>query len=215
MTTEASNSQSSTPAIRSELEAMKIVGEALDNLSDPSARARVLAWVASRFGLPNTTEFKQQTMIREAPAQVTGGEIPGIARLSANGELELTVRDVKARSTLDAAIRLAHIVIYATERLKGDAGVSSKKVLVPILKDWRAYDGNTRTALARHKGIQRDGDTLSLDAIAKKEAEKYIAQVLDDSLSGAWNPNAKRSKRAAGNRPAPLGEEARSSHGSL
>jgi len=201
MTIEGSDPKNPGPGVQTEVEVMKVIGEALDGLSDLEARSRVLAWAASRFGSALPT---RQLVLSGAGEHLTGfgiasrdKEIPGVARLSENGTLEVTVRDLKAKSTLDAAIRLGLIAIRANEILTGSASLSSRKALVPILKDWRAYDGNTRPALARHKGILRNGDNLSLDAIAKKEAEKYIAEVLDDSISGNWNPDARRAKRAA------------------
>lgn len=187
-------------AIRSELEAMRIVGEALNNLSDADARARVVAWAASHFGIVHTPPAPRH----QRSASNSGGssaeetkdrELPGIARMTEKG-FELTVRDLKARSTIDAAIRLAHIVTYANEKLTGEKTVSSRKVLLPILKEWRAYDGNTRPALANHKGIHRNGDNLSLDAISRNDAETYITEVLDDSVHGTWNPKGRPARRA-------------------
>ncbi len=195
------SSEKSAPAIHSELEVMRVVGEAIENLDDPEARARVLSWLGSRFSMPHLglrrKELEHPTDFGKPAAVVTLGEMPGIARLTASGELEVIVRDLKARSTVDAAIRLAHVVIYANEKLKGERTVSSRAVLSPILKEWRAYDGNTRPALARHRGIHRDGDALSLDTIAKKEAEKYIDEILDDTIQGTWNPNRRPTKKRA------------------
>jgi hypothetical protein len=181
-----------------ELNAMRIVGEAIEGVTDPDARARVLSWVASRFGIPHPGPSRKELSAvsggRSAPVS-TDDEIPGIARATANGGIEITVRDLKAKSTTDAAIRLAHIVIYASEKLREERAVSSRKVLLPILKEWRAYDGNTRLALARHKGIHRDGDLISLDAIAKKDAEKYVSEVLDEATQGTWNPNGRSARK--------------------
>ena len=200
------STEKSPSPIYSELEAMKIVGEALENLPDPAARVRVLSWLGSRFGVRHFDWIgNDRSTLSDVKTHVDvmQEELPGIARVTANGSLEITVRDLKARSTIDAALRLAHIVIYANEKLKGERAVSSRKILTPILKEWRTYDGNTRPALARHKGIHRDGDLLSLDAIAKKEAEKYIAEVLDESVQGTWNPNRRpnRKRPVKGNVP--------------
>jgi hypothetical protein len=194
------SSEHVTPAVEPELEAMKTAGKAIEALPDSDARGRVLAWLASRFGV---TGFEaRRADLRPAgtvgrPSEPVGGEIPGIARLTTDGNLEITVRDLKAKNTIDAAIRLAHVVIYASEKLNGEAAVSSRRVLTPILKEFRAYDGNTRTALAGHKGIRRNGDLLSLDLIAKKEAERYVIEILDASINGTWNPSARPSRRAS------------------
>ena len=200
MDTDPNSTGTTDSAIRTELDAMRIVGEALNSLSDADARARVLAWAASHFSIVHTPPVRRQ----QRSAFNSGGgsteetedrELPGIARMTEKG-FELTVRDLKARSTTDAAIRLAHIVIYAYEKLTGEKTVSSRKVLLPILKEWRAYDGNTRPALANHKGIHRDGDNLSLDAISRNDAETYINEVLDDSVHGTWNPKGRPARRA-------------------
>jgi hypothetical protein len=183
---------------------MRKVGEALEGLGDPEARERVLFWVASKFGTLASYTGRNNTVataVGQTTPLGTSDEIPGIARATPNGGLEITVRDLKAKSTTDAAIRLAHIVIYAAEKLKGERAVSSRKVLLPILKEWRAYDGNTRLALARHKGIHRDGDSMSLDAIAKKDAEKYVADILDDAAQGTWNPNGRPTKKTSTRKP--------------
>jgi hypothetical protein len=207
MTVEPSESKHPAAPIDAEIEAMKAIGDALEALPDTEARSRVIAWAASRF----STNLSAPAMSPArnlpsysvpAPHGQRGKEIPGIARIADNGNLELTIRDLKARSTIDASIRLAHIAIFANEQLTGSTSLSSRKVLVPILKSWRCYDGNTRPALAKQKGILRTGDNLSLDAIARKDAEKYITEVLDDAAVGNWNPNAKRSKRSSASKTA-------------
>jgi hypothetical protein len=111
--------------------------------------------------------------------------MPGIARLSDSGDLHLTVRDLKARSGLDAAVRLAYVAIYAYQKLAGRA-LSSPSGLTPLLKSWRLYDGNTRARLARDKGILRNGDDLSLDAHATRDAERFVQEILDDGIEGRW-----------------------------
>jgi hypothetical protein len=114
-------------------------------------------------------------------------EIPGIARLTSNGDLKITIRDLKAKSGLDAAVRLAHVAIYAHEKLRGEP-LSSRRTLTPILKEWRLYDGNTRARLSKEKGIIRDGDALHLDAHSRRDAERLIQEILDDGVSGNWRP---------------------------
>ena len=204
------NNEKSGSTIHSEIDAMRVVAEAIENLADPEARMRVLSWLASKFGAPRYEAGKKDLRHGSgegASLPITEEELPGIARRTANGDLEVTVRDLKAKSTIDAAMRLAHIVIYANEKLKGERAVSSRKVLLPILKEWRAYDGNTRPALAHHKGIHRDGDQLSLDTIAKKDAEKYISEILDDSVTGTWNPNGRSSRKASTKKMPPRQEQ--------
>ena len=181
--------------VDAELEAMRIIGSALADL-EPAARVRVFSWIESRFEINQTQRGVTGIPRTSGSAIVEESEIPGVARLTDAGHLEITVRDLKAKSATDAAIRLAHIVLLAKEKLTGSKTTSSRKELTPILKQWRVYDGNTRAALGQHKGIHRKDDELSLDAISRQEAESYIAQVLDDSIHGPWNPVGRGRKTA-------------------
>ena len=184
----------------SEIAAIAKIDRALSAIKDKGTRDRVLNWAISKY--MTSDEGARQTHGQpnvQSPAtpvvHVGKKEIPGIARLNDSGALKLTVRDPKATSANDAAIRLAHIAIHSYNELAGDPSVSSKRVIVPILREWRAYDGNTRLALARHKGIIREGDSLSLDAHSKKDALKYMAEALDDSVQGKWSPRTTGRKR--------------------
>jgi hypothetical protein len=181
-----------------ETRALTDVVAALAPLADADARRRVLTYAWNRF-LPDGVPTAAATHAPSPPATVAASpsssasphEIPGIASLDANGDLRITVRDLKARSGLDAAVRLAHIAIFAHQRLK-DTGISSSKGLTPILKHWRLYDGNTRKRLSDEKGIVRTGDLLTLDAHARQAAEKFIADALDDTVEGRWKPRARK-----------------------
>jgi hypothetical protein len=188
-----------TSNIGPELAAMTKVSEALNSLADLKARERVISWAASAFGV--SALGPTQRVGSETPARPTGNrpadekEIAGIARVTPNGELHLTVRDLKARSANDAAIRIAHLTLLANERLNNSDSLSSKNVLVPILRRYRAYDGNTRGALAQHRGFARVGDQLSMDLHCKEEAEEFVKQILDPAVQGTWNPSAKPTKK--------------------
>jgi hypothetical protein len=134
-----------------------------------------------------------------AKAQVGKNEIPGIARLDDKGNFHFTVRDPKATAQADAVKRLTYVAIRSHLLLKKDeSGVSRKKVINPILTDWRVYDGNSRPWLANDKGILRDGDLYSLDKHATDEADQFIREILDTKLAGSWKPGAtaKRKPRA-------------------
>jgi len=188
-----------------EIAAMESVSDALSQLSDSEARRRVIGYILARFAPENPPQSSEpvaptgwgttRAAIASAPslgtADVSQGEreIPGIARLSDAGELKITIRDLKARSGLDAAVRLAHVAIYAYERLTGGQALSSSRGLTPILREWRLYDGNTRTRLAKEKGMLRDGDELRLDAHSRRDAEKYIGEILDSAVEGKWRPS--------------------------
>lgn len=185
----------------SEFEAMAKIDALLSELDDEE-RSRVLQWAytkyAGRLGLA-TTPATRGTHLPVVSSTQVGNEIPGIATLTASGEFKFTVRKIKAKNANDAAVRIAHIAILAYRQLTNEQTVSSKRVVVPILKTWRAYSGNTRYVLANHKGIIRDGDNLSLDAHSMNEAQRYLDEVLDESIDGTWTPKTiSRKKRTIG-----------------
>lgn len=187
----------------SELAAIATISAAMEKIPDREARQRVLSYVADRF-VGAAQEKRAHTLpsniarARDSAAAVTSRQfaVGGIAQLSDTGELKITIRDLKAKSALDAAIRLALVAIYAFEQLAGKR-LSSRKSLTPLLKQWRLYDGNTRARLARERGIMRDGDNLSLDEHAKLEAQKYIDDIQNPELNGTWKPYRVRRTRGA------------------
>lgn len=200
-----------------EIEALGHIDKALGELEDDDVRLRVLQWAIAKYGKgsaapavlapspapPDQSQSETAQSMGASSAASHGptgsNEIPGIAMISDSGEFKLTVRDPKAKTTNDAAVRLALVAIHSYCQLSGESGASSRRLVKPILENWRAYTGNTRNALASHQGIVRDGDSLSLDQHAKREAEEYISQILDDEVQGAWNPNsvAKRKRKRA------------------
>ena len=175
----------------SEIDALKAVDDALSKVGEVE-QVRVLRWAFEKYGgeekIPQAKGIDNQLDAVEEKIPVHSNEIAGIARLDKAGKFYLTVRDIKAKHTNDAAIRLAHIVIFAYQKLTGEESVSSKKVVMPLLRQWRSYTGNTRKALSRHKGILRNGDELSLDAHSMNDAEKFIEDALNESLIGKWKP---------------------------
>lgn len=174
---------------KNEISAIKLIDEALSNL-DENMRLRVLRWAWDKYGKYHKDSSFSKGPLKENISNVLGEgefkEIPGIAQISEDGDFKLTVRDLKAKNTNDAAIRLAHVVVFAYENLTGEKKVSSRKLIIPILRRWRAYTGNTRNALAKEKGILRYGDKVSLDAHSKRDAENFINEILDDSIKGSW-----------------------------
>ncbi len=153
----------------------------------PDAEARVGAFLSRyRRGVPGAPV----SAVAPSPLSVTEythRELPGVARLTDAGDLKITARDLKAKSGLDAAVRLAHVAIYAHERLTGQP-LSSRKGLTPLLREWRLYDGNSRARLAKERGIIRSGDALSLDAHARRDAERFVEEILSDEVAGQWRP---------------------------
>jgi len=179
-----------------ELECMRTIDETLHAVADEPMRTRIASWVAAKYlgNLGGSFSAKKEGLNSQnvgLPAGIgKSGEIPGIAKLSQSGEVQLTVRDFKAKSANDAAVRLVHVVIWAAGKLTGERSVSSKNVIVPLLKKYRCYDGNTRGSIAKDKGLVRDGDQLSLDFHAEQFAEKIVGEILDSSSEGRWKPGS-------------------------
>jgi hypothetical protein len=188
-----------------ELECMRVIDESLQSVAEEPARVRIATWVAAKYQGIAPASSSQGGVERRSVAVTnpTGTQIAGIAKLSQAGELQLTVRDFKAKSASDAAVRLAHVAIWAAGKLTGELSVSSKKVIVPLLKKYRCYDGNTRGALAKDKGLVRDGDQLSLDFHAEQFAEKVVAEILDSTVEGKWTPGVTRRRSYRVNREFP------------
>lgn len=187
-----------------EFQAMQDVDEVLLKLSDEEVRKRVVTWAYAKHvganvgpaASPANTLGGSTHSVSGGPSGAQGAtEIPGIAMIGDDAKFSLTVRDLKANTTNDAAIRIALVSIYAYCLLTGESSASSKHVVKPALDHRRAYTGNTRAALARHPGLVRNGDALSLDYHARQDAERYIAEINDDSIEGTWRPSARRGTR--------------------
>jgi hypothetical protein len=180
---------------------VKVMGElavALSKLEDkPDAQKRALKWLCERFDF----EIKNQSvnhankndkssivadLATTAPSS-TSNEMPGIACLTSDGEYRVTMRDLKAKNKLDAANRLVHVCIYSYTQMQNLPDMPSR-LLTSILKDWRVYDGNTRVLISKSKGLIRTKEGgLALDAHAKRDALKYIAEILNDEIAGKWS----------------------------
>lgn len=176
------------------------VCSALSEIEDVDAQKRIIAYAASRYGykvpLSPPKAGQEQGTVTNDVSNKREDEIPGIAQLGKEGELRITVRDIKGTSANDAARRLAYITIRAYERLTGSRAASSRKIVTPALQEYRLYTGNTRSVLSADKGIQRNGDMLSLDAHATQEADRFIADVLNPELTGSWKPSAYKVKKS-------------------
>jgi hypothetical protein len=194
------SSETLQPDADREIVAMGQISAALQALEDPAARQRVLSYVLARFAEGELISAGGKPSGGAIPAQRTelvprkveqsdssAKEIPGIGRLTEDGQFRITIRDLKAKSGLDAATRLAHVAIYTWQRLTGEP-MSSRRILTPVLKEWRLYDGNTRHKLAGDRGILRDGDNLTLDAHARADAERFMEDILNPEIQGTWRP---------------------------
>lgn len=187
-----------------ELAAIAAIAKALGDVDDADARRRVLTYILARY-MPEVSGTQASAVHAPLPGPMGRAdvavpqyppvgvgeerpkEVPGIAQLTNAGDLKITARDLKAKSGLDAALRLAYIAIYAYYLLTGQP-LSSRKGLTPLLREWRLYTGNTRARLAKERGIIREGDGLSLDAHARRDAEQYISEILSDESVGQWRP---------------------------
>jgi len=187
---------------------MGSIWNALQTLPDDDAKVRCINWALSRLGLNigQANLHNQKGGASLLPASLTtaaakgagtAGSLDDIVEQTEDGRYRVIARDLKVKSRNDAAIRLAHLVIYSNEILSGQQKTSSKKYVVPVLKEWRAYDGNTRNTLAGCPGIKRDGDLLSLDVHSRRDAQNFISQIRDEAVKGSWSASAARTRKAA------------------
>jgi hypothetical protein len=182
-----------------EIEVMGKVSKALSEIKDEDAIQRVLNWIMDKYGAeprqPNSSSTTQrpQSLGVPSPSNPQTNGINDIGVITPSGDLKITIRDLKAKSAVDAATRLALVTIYTHQKLTGEEYTSSRKIVTPTLKNYRLYTGNSRRVLGNHKGIVRDGDNLTLDMHAESEAEAYLTEIRDSSISGSWSPTNKTS----------------------
>jgi hypothetical protein len=186
----------------SELEAMGRADQAVQAVADEDARGRIVDWLMAKYRRGARTPSKSPATNPSSAGlqganqpRVLEDEIEGIAKKTPNGALVLTIRDLKAKSANDAAVRLAHVLLWAAGELLDADSLSSRRDIVPHLKRWRLYDGNTRKALAAEKGLVRSGDLISLDVHARRLAENYVTEILNPDITGKWE--ASRARRRA------------------
>lgn len=181
----------------SEFDVMKAIARALHRLKDVDAVHRVLDYFVRRHGLVVSQGFAVTGVGLDAvtsPRPTKCREIPGIACLNDNDEVEFTLRDIRAKSANDAAVRLVHIAILVYSELKGETSVPAK-IIARLLNDHRCYDGNTRAAIARCKGIIKDKDhRRSLDAPARDEAQRIVMEIQLGRGPDIWKPGERPAK---------------------
>lgn len=106
--------------------------------------------------------------------------IYGIARLTEEGGIELTLKDPRGRSKNDTARRLAYVALRAHEMLTGQEWASFRRLVVPVLKQWDVLTNNTRQALAHDRCMIRldeDRDQVSLNAAGRMRADTYMEEI--------------------------------------
>lgn len=108
-------------------------------------------------------------------------EIPGIAYLNDDSEVIFTVQMPQARSANEAAVKLAHVVVHTYDVLKHERWISAPKALIPLLRKYDLYTGNTRKSLANHEGILRQGQQLSLTDAARAEAALIVRRIQEQA----------------------------------
>lgn len=185
-----------------EIETMAAIEEALEGLEDDE-RQRILKWAIEKYKiipiptLPQDANSEENVNAESIDDKKTNGkEIPGIAILEEDKTITFTIRDLKAKNANDAGVRLALVAAYVNEKLTGNKILSRKKILKPLLGDWRIDNGNIRSAILAHRGIVPVSRyELKLDSHAKTEANKIIKEILDESTNGKWRP-AKVGKKA-------------------
>ncbi|MCC7389997.1 MAG: hypothetical protein IT431_14645 [Phycisphaerales bacterium] len=192
-----------------EIDALAAINETMESLPDDQSRVRVLEWAISKFQLSGSMST---TAAPRVPVGVVGqssgtpqtaatpGELGDIIHILDDGSIKVVARDLKAASANDAAVRLAHVVVYCVKHLLNGQKASSKVHLVPVLRDWRCYNGNTRGALAKEKGMIREGDALSLDQLAARRAEEIIAEIRNTETEGKWKGGTAAKKQVAKNK---------------
>lgn len=166
-----------------EIEVMGEIDKSLNKLNDDEI-TRVITWINQKFG--KSIKTKNQEIKQQDPS--LENELPGIATITDSGEFKVLIRDLKANSEKEAGLRLALLTIHSYIKLTGENTVSSRKIVTPALKEWRLHTGNVRKVISDHKGIIRDGDKLSLDIHAKKEAEDFLNEINDETIVGTWKP---------------------------
>lgn len=179
-------------SLKKELPAIsKVVKAFPDQLHSKVFDLLVAEYLGAEVPTPQETLGKPTVKV-----QSSKNEIPGIARLDDKGNFHLTVRDPKASGQGEAVKRLTYVAMRSYLILKKDeTAVSRKKIINPILTDWRIYDGNARRWLANDKGILRDGDSFSLDKHATDEADQFIKDILNTKLVGSWKPGSAPRRR--------------------
>jgi hypothetical protein len=167
---------------------------------EPEAQKRALAWLCETFQFagPKNVAVEKLSLIttnlekKSDKLSMLGAEMPGIAMITSDNEFALTLRDLKAKSQLDAARRLAHVAIYSYARLFKTSDMPSVEV-TGLLKSWRVYDGNSRAMIANSQGLIRTKEGgIALDAHAKQEAESYIEEILNPEIKGTWAPGKRK-----------------------
>lgn len=190
------------------LERMPKIAEAVNAFDSSEVQREAFAVLIAATGPLPERHSTKTAPTAPTPSQPPAGdptpsevedEIPGIAIREGDGTIKFTIRDIKAKNAKDAGIRLTLVAAYVHERLTGNPEISRKDILNPLLKSWRAYDGNIRGAISKHRGILQGAgrDLIKLDTHARNEAEDIIKQMEDEEYSGTWKPSdgGKRRRR--------------------
>ncbi len=190
------------------LKRMPKIAEVVNSFKSENIQERVfevlLSSIHTSHQAPEKDKLENRNKKDKSPDSKNTNEIPGIAILEEDGSIRFTIRDIKAKSAIDAGLRLCLVAAFVNEKFNGQEELDRQSILKPLLDDWRVNNGNTRDAINKHRGIINTRSTVKLDSHAKKEAEKIINEILDDEYEGKWKPSdvgksAKKTKKKVKN----------------
>jgi hypothetical protein len=144
--------------------------------------------VLELFALPNPPT--------SPPARSHHGQghasLDGIAEKDDDGNVNLVVADLKAKSAMDAAKRLIYITLLARRELLAEKK-TERATVNDVLRSYNLYDGNTRGIIPSDKALVAEGRKfVSLSTAALPRAWEFVKEIHDPAVSGAWSPTVRR-----------------------
>lgn len=178
-----------------EIEAMKSVAEALENLEE-GERLRVFEWAKAKFGISNKNLTKELSssiaQSEEMTNQKIENEFSDVAEI--DGSNFKIISDLKAKSMRDAAIRIAYLTCYLRRKMLGEEKTNVSEIISQI-KDHAAFDSNT----SRHinlRDLMKDSEGyIKLTRPAEKKAEEIINELRNASIKGTWTLTSKKQQK--------------------
>jgi activator of HSP90 ATPase len=126
----------------------------------------------------------------------TFGTLASVAEKD-NGNVRITISDLKAKNAMEAAHRLVYATLLARRTLLNETR-TPRKVLVETLRGYNLYDGNSRRTIANDKGLVRDGrKSIWLSQPALEIARKFVKEIQDPNTKGTWGISHNRRRRGA------------------
>jgi len=135
------------------------------------------------------SDSETDNVIDLASAASRRDEFEGVAHIHC-GRIFFDIEEIPAKTDAERARRLVYIVLYAYLKLAGIRGVSSRRVLVPLLEGFDLNTANTRRLFAdkdKKKLFERDPadrDKFRFkpekEAAAVERAREYLKEVRRD-----------------------------------